>query len=616
MTSSPLPPDPYAILSVSKDATLATIRSAHRKLVLTCHPDKVYDESVKAQKADQFHQVQQAYEILSDDSRRSLYDERVKLAELRAEVMAQTGGRSKVVHDFFPPRPSATSTYETRGNAVYEERAPRRSYEEDFTSSTYDDYRPSGRKYDDRYEVLTPRRSSGRGLEERRRARDYEEEDRQLRAREAAKAAERSSHVNRKKVRSQGRRQDYDSKYDNNYRNVQVESDSDSDSDSTERLVSDRRTSEPKKKYDDVKRREKEDRQRRSYKHDESDYTDEHETKIQYRVLNAADYIAKSSGVGTVTESSEQRRPSLGRIYSKSSQAPPPPPPPAPPPPVDVPRRSSGRTRSSLKERRTPEIVEPARRDYDSGARRPNLSAATSEPLNIHVPPRGLPLRAATLEVRSPDPKQPSPLRRSKTSPLASMVSNHRGDSAPSKSSKLRSAEVHDSGYSSPGTPELRAGYSPSFTSTKYQVPLEEDEDDFVISSPRVVNIEPDYRRERDMSPRTQTRIERPSPSIRGSASTRPPPSRSATFAEPSTPRAPVFVRTKSSHPPPSPAVERPLFGEVKYASDIKASDIKYSRRVSADSGRDHRDAYAKSGRSSHQGMGSRSASYMQEPVH
>lgn len=613
MASSPLPPDPYAILNVPKEATLAIIRSAHRKLVLTCHPDKVYDESVKTQKADQFHQVQQAYEILSDDSTRSRYDERVKLAELRAELMSQTGGRSKAMHEF-APRPS---TYETRGNAVYEERAPRRSYEEDFTFPKYDDYRSPGRRYDDRYEAQPPRRTSGRATEDRRRVRDYEEEERQMRARESAKAAERSSQINRKKMRDQGRRQDHDIKY----RHVQVESETDSDSDSTERLVNERRTSEPKKRYDDVKRRNQEERQRKSYKHDESDYTDEHETKTQYRVSNAADYIAKSSGAGSVIDSSEQRRPSVGRSYSKKSAVPPPPPP-LPSPPADLPRRPFGRTRSSVKERRPPEIVEPSRRDYDSGARRPNLSTAASEPLNIHVPPRGTPPRAATMEVRSPEPKQPTSLRRAKTSPLASMVSNHRGDSTPSKSSKLRNAETQDSGYSSPGTPELRAAYSPSFTSTRYQVPLEEDEDedDAGISRPRVVNVEPECRRERDMSPRTHHRLERPSPSTRGSSSARPLPLRSQTYAEPVTPRVPASVRTKSGHPAPSPTVERPLFCEVKYATGIKSSDIKYSRRVSADSPRDHRDAYAftesKSGRGSHQGMGQRSASYMQEPVH
>ncbi|MCJ1387763.1 hypothetical protein MMC18_000606 [Xylographa bjoerkii] len=616
--ASPLPPDPYSILNVPKDATLATIRSAHRKLVLTCHPDKVYDESVKAQRADQFHQVQQAYEILSDDSRRARYDERVKLAELRAELMAQTGGRSRPMHEF-SPRPSSTSTYEPRGNVVYEERAPRRSYEDDFTSPKYEEHRPSGRRFEERYEAQVPRRSSGRGTDDRRRAREHEEEESRARAaREAAKAAERSSYADRRKVRDRGRRQDYDSKQ----RYVQIESDSESDSDVTERPAVDRRDSEPKRKHDNTKRKDQEERSRRGYKHDDSDYTDSHETKVQHRYMNAADYIAKSSGSRPPIDLTEKRRPSITRIQSKANHIPPPPP---PPPTVDLPRRDPGRTRSSVKERRTPEIVEPPRRDYETGSRRPGLPTATSEPLNIHVPPRSISSRAATMETRTSEIKQPSSLRRAKTSPLASMVSHQRGDSAPSKSSKLRNAETNDSGYSSPGTPELHASQSPGYTSTRY-VYMEEEDEDTGVASPRVVSIEPEYRRDRDVSPRTHHRAERPSASTRASSGARPPPSRSATYVEPTTPRPASSARAHSGRLPSSPA-DRHLFGEIKYSpTDIKyspkyeASDVQYSRRVSADSPRDHRDAYAfsesRSGRSSHQGMGGRTPSYVQEPVH
>ncbi|KAE8445362.1 hypothetical protein EG329_013484 [Mollisiaceae sp. DMI_Dod_QoI] len=84
--NSPLPPDPYKALGVAKDAKLPEIRSAHRKLVLKCHPDKVQDAALKAIKQDEFQQVQQAYEILSDDSKRQQYDDQVKLYELRREM--------------------------------------------------------------------------------------------------------------------------------------------------------------------------------------------------------------------------------------------------------------------------------------------------------------------------------------------------------------------------------------------------------------------------------------------------------------------------------------------------------------------------------------------------
>src|SRR6266536_1208610 len=85
MTST-LPPDPYIALGVSKDAKLPEIRSAHRKLVLKCHPDKVQDAALKAIKQDEFQKVQQAYELLTDDTKRLQYDEQVKLFELRKEM--------------------------------------------------------------------------------------------------------------------------------------------------------------------------------------------------------------------------------------------------------------------------------------------------------------------------------------------------------------------------------------------------------------------------------------------------------------------------------------------------------------------------------------------------
>ncbi|KAG5987286.1 hypothetical protein E4U52_007722 [Claviceps spartinae] len=86
---SSLPPDPYKILGVSKDAQIPEIRSAHRKLVLKCHPDKVHDPSLKAQKQAEFQQVQSAYELLSDESERQKYDESVMLEELQRQFDAK-----------------------------------------------------------------------------------------------------------------------------------------------------------------------------------------------------------------------------------------------------------------------------------------------------------------------------------------------------------------------------------------------------------------------------------------------------------------------------------------------------------------------------------------------
>ena len=80
------PPDPYVALGVSKDAKLPDIRSAHRKLMLKLHPDKCHDPTLKAVRQEEWMKVQQAYELLSDDTLRVQYDEQVKLFELGKEM--------------------------------------------------------------------------------------------------------------------------------------------------------------------------------------------------------------------------------------------------------------------------------------------------------------------------------------------------------------------------------------------------------------------------------------------------------------------------------------------------------------------------------------------------
>ncbi|KAI0383181.1 hypothetical protein F5Y04DRAFT_250807 [Hypomontagnella monticulosa] len=86
MEDSGLPPDPYEVLGVQRDAQQPEIRAAHRKLVLKCHPDKVKDPALKAQKQIEFQRVQQAYELLSNDQERSKYDDRVRLAAFKKEA--------------------------------------------------------------------------------------------------------------------------------------------------------------------------------------------------------------------------------------------------------------------------------------------------------------------------------------------------------------------------------------------------------------------------------------------------------------------------------------------------------------------------------------------------
>ena len=633
----PLPPDPYEAFGVSRDADLDEIRKVYRKLVLTCHPDKFPDEAIKAQKSEEFHKVQQAWELLNNGNERARYDKLYKLSKLRAEISAQSGIRGRGVEDY-SPRSTTSPKYETRANAVYEERVPKpRSFEDEYRVRDFDYSRPSAPKYDDRYDapLPTPRRSSIRVMEERRserRAEDNDDNTARRRWKDAIKVAERTIQADKKKIRTKTRRQDYDSKH---YAHSHVESDSESDSE-VERFMSTRRSGEPKKRQEESRRSRHEDSHVRKAKEYDSDYSDERETKTYTLAKSAVDYILKQSGKSPIVEVSNRHRNSLPRQSSSRSAVPPPPPPPPQPPmqSIDNPRRSSASSsrrgshlsRPATKERRVTEIVDPPRREYEV-SHRPNLSSSTSSPSSIKIPPtspKGVP-RAQTMDVRSE--KAPSPLRRAQTSPMQYVPSPGH---APPKSSRLRSAETHDSGYPSPATPEFKSSHTPQYTSTRYQY-ISEDEEEDGARTPRIVPITPtpEYRtherdRDRDVSPRTLHRGDRSSHTRASSRGT----TKRSQFHSDSR-RSPPIVRSSTSRQEDS---KGRLFGEitpaeekhkVQYSAKLEPRDIVYSdhRRhgSGSDSARDHRDAYAyefRGGRGGHPGIGSRGVSSYAQGAH
>ena len=64
----------YAALGLKSDATLADIKKAFRQKASQFHPDRNADPDAPAR----FREVQEAYDVLSDDVKRKAYDDNRK----------------------------------------------------------------------------------------------------------------------------------------------------------------------------------------------------------------------------------------------------------------------------------------------------------------------------------------------------------------------------------------------------------------------------------------------------------------------------------------------------------------------------------------------------------
>jgi curved DNA-binding protein CbpA len=72
----------YEVLRVARTATVAEIKRAHLRRVKETHPDKH-----GARKAEEFRQVQAAYEVLSNAARRERYDATGETGQRQCEAM-------------------------------------------------------------------------------------------------------------------------------------------------------------------------------------------------------------------------------------------------------------------------------------------------------------------------------------------------------------------------------------------------------------------------------------------------------------------------------------------------------------------------------------------------
>jgi len=66
--------DYYDILGIKKESTLQQVKKAYRSLALKHHPDRVPEDQKKASE-EKFKEISEAYGVLSDPQKRSLYDQ-------------------------------------------------------------------------------------------------------------------------------------------------------------------------------------------------------------------------------------------------------------------------------------------------------------------------------------------------------------------------------------------------------------------------------------------------------------------------------------------------------------------------------------------------------------
>ncbi|XP_016378826.1 dnaJ homolog subfamily B member 2-like isoform X2 [Sinocyclocheilus rhinocerous] len=85
--------DYYDVLGVSRNASPDDIKKAYRKLALRWHPDKNPDNKEEAEK--KFKEIAEAYEVLSDTSKRDAYDRYG-----RSDIPSSGSGGSSFPDDF------------------------------------------------------------------------------------------------------------------------------------------------------------------------------------------------------------------------------------------------------------------------------------------------------------------------------------------------------------------------------------------------------------------------------------------------------------------------------------------------------------------------------------
>ncbi|KAK7746594.1 hypothetical protein SLS62_009315 [Diatrype stigma] len=402
-----LPPDPYKALGVPKDAQNPEIKAAYRKLVLKCHPDKVQDPQLKAEKQAEFQLVHQAYELLIDDISRDKYDEKVRYNEKFSELERE---REKAKMSSSAPTNGRTPRTPSRSRGYYEPEirtaeprpstfktgtppSSRKFYEAGHTSSHSweDDLGSSSKPYDDTRRFKKSASYERERDREWEREREHEKEREKEREREKLERRKRREKEAEEQARESAREREREREQRDRAKQEQKAAKEAEEAKEAKKKKERRDKDKDKKKVDKERKRETEDKHRRKSPyvepyHEDSDVEDatahvfeksssrkseeedthptmttDRERKNSANLEFAARYLERSGA----KPANLSRSPTFqdGPSYSVRHVAPmavPTPPPatasahPPPPPPArdtrdidveeDTPRRSSGRS--------------------------------------------------------------------------------------------------------------------------------------------------------------------------------------------------------------------------------------------------------------------------------
>ncbi|KAL5417838.1 hypothetical protein PMIN06_010590 [Paraphaeosphaeria minitans] len=572
----PLPPDPYLALGLTKDVDIETIKKTYRKLVLKCHPDKVTDPSLKLQKQDEFHKIQQAYELVGEEEARARYDAEVKLNALRREKAAR--GASASGPDI------RTARYDVRtqapAGASFKATGPAR-YDDHKSSRHGDDryYEERSRRYDT-YEAYPPKKTTARSSREK------------VTPQKTTRESSDRTRSDYKKSRDKER--------DRDRRHVATERERESDHSADEKA---RYEAEYKRRSDDARRRAEEDEARkaaadlRRKAEDRRSYEDKYDRKqkLSAQENDAVRYIRMSAkgdaerpSPSRTTSSRDIRDVRDARDYydtrdSRSRRDRP-----------EVVRRSSARPRdrhSPGRDRKGPEIV-----DWEPEERKPPaFKHSSSSPAEMHVP-RTTPLRSYTESSRDHRRSETSPtpmFRRSETMPSVPQASSasRKTSTVPRPSVLRESVTLHDSGSSSP---ETYPTIPPSASTKRYYYSTPgggvslAPEDMGLANGHRTVTREPERQRHRSPSPLTP--LTRPPMGANRPSETSSARYTAAAPSKNSVPPPPLGRSATTMNPGEDRGRSRPLYGEIgsdaarrenaRRQTSFSPDKVSYSRKI------------------------------------